>query len=153
HKHGVTETQIHLSRVLQTLYYQRYVLSEVLGSPGASRRDSFAAYSGTVLHEYENALRRSSTSIGTTSQPEMSITAGEGHFGQLWSRALSLKRGMVLPEAEGVLNAIRRSVGTAWHNSLTDLQAEIIAADLNSPDEPFSSSKHVLLYGPTSCGK
>lgn len=152
-KHGVGEAEIHLSRLLQTLYYQRYLLSEVVDSPGASRRDSFAAYSGTVLHDYEQAVRRTGTSTGTFIQPEMPIVAGDGHFGQLWTRALSLKRDMVLPEAEGVLNAIRKSVGAAWNNPLTDLQTEIIAGDSNSPDEPFTSSKHVLLYGPTSCGK
>jgi superfamily II DNA/RNA helicase len=151
-KHGITEPELQLSRLLQTLYYQRYLLSEVLASSAtASRRDSFAAYAGAILHEFEEASRRVTGADDRLLLAQGTSAAAEGdNFGMLWTRALALESGSLLPDAEAVLKAIQRRVGPAWDNPLTDLQSELL---YTSDEHPFQSPKHVLLYGPTSCGK
>jgi len=152
-KHNCSESQISLARLLQVMYHQRYLMAEVLGTTTVSRRDSFAAYCGAVWHEYEQATRESVPPARPRPRTEPATPATGPHLGQLWSRALSSDEGLLLPDAETVLRSIQRSVGRAWNNPLTDLQAELLNQEPGADGDPFTSQKHILLYGPTSCGK
>jgi len=152
-KHPISDSQIALARVLQSLYFSRYLVAEVLGTTAVSRRDSFAAYCGSLLHDFEQCTRELATSEDTQTLKPAEQPALGRQFGELWSRALTSPSGFLLPKAEAVLKAIQRAVGAAWSGALTDLELEVLSATPGSASDAFTSPKHVLLYGPTSCGK
>lgn len=141
-----------LAYVTQVLLYQRYFLESREGSIGLP----FRMFAEHAVLNLRRLLQPSPDAVvpgaDNVLEPARGARAGERSLGDLWELALhSPRTDIVDARARRILEAFASADPVLYGAALTELQRAVY--DAWASDRCFQSTRHVIVAGPTSCGK